>query len=121
MTIKHLKFRNEDRNISPDSLLDELVGKFLEMELEKEYTVSLKSNANWGYCFRIKINQINYYIITEFQQTPKYLQIRIIPSLNFFQKWFKKNYETEQNKLAEEILKLVKESYPNLSHTYKFE
>ena len=116
MTSKYLTFRNDEKNISPNSLLDEVIGKFVEMELEKEYTISLKSNANWGYSFRIKTNQINYYIITEFKQTPKYLQIRVIPVLSFFQKWLKKNYEIEQNKLAEKILKLITENYPNLSH-----
>ena len=58
MTIKHLKFRNESRNISPNSLLDEEVGKFIEMELEKECNVSLPSNTDWGYTFKIKIKQI---------------------------------------------------------------
>ena len=116
MTIKHLKFRNESRNISPNSLLDEEVGKFIEMELEKECNVSLPSNTDWGYTFKIKIKQISFDIIIEFRETPKYLQIRIIPDLNIFQKWLKKNYEIEQNKLAEKILELVITKFPDLTH-----
>jgi len=115
MTIKHIKFRNEDKNISPSSLLDEEVGKFLKMELEKEYNISLPSNADWGYTFRIRIRRTNYHIIIEFGETPKYLRIRIIPALSVFQKLFKNNW-AEQDELADKILEKINEKYPNLTH-----
>jgi len=115
MEIKYIKFKNEDKNISPTSLLDKLVGDFLKFHFEKDLIVSFPANDNWGSKFRIKEKKASYDIIVCFMDTPKYLMIQIIPTQNFFQKLLT-SHKLEQNILTQKISHLVKKEFPYLTY-----
>lgn len=90
-------------------------GNKLDLALEKKYKVFLQSNADWGYAFKIKMEQIDFDIIVYEVENENKNKILISPDLSTSQKLLKVKYLLE----LQNLIQIVKDKVIDIQNENK--